>query len=449
MKKFMMAALGPGADEEKIADYCDGSVEHYNWLVECGVPFKASFWGEPGWEPPFDDGLMYSGGENAAPFNEIATPAPRGHVPQMDGKRTGEKGGGYMLMKPLVEAAEKLGVRAEYDMRVQTLITDDTGRVVGIIAKQYGKEVAVRARRGVVLATGSFAYNDKMIQAYAPRLIGRPGAAIEEHDGRSILMAQALGADLAHMDATEVAFVCDPQLIVRGILVNGRGQRYVPEDTYSGRIGQMTLFHQDNQAFLVIDEAAYDEGVAATTATPFLRVQPKWVAETVEELESDMGLAEGALRSTVEVYNKHAADGVDPLLHKKSEWVKPIGSPSPHSTCAGSRWASLWAGCGPPSTPRYYTSPGSLFPDSSQRAAARRVCARADTPAGPRSATAASTVAGRAWPPRSRASRAPARSRRPRNGRAACSAPRRESCADARPRRGRPPRALGRRTAPR
>jgi 3-oxo-5alpha-steroid 4-dehydrogenase len=40
-----------------------------------------------------------------------------------------------------------------------------------------------------------------------------------------------------------------------------------------------------------------------------------------------MGLPEGALRSTVEVYNKHAADGIDPLLHKKSEWVKPIGSP--------------------------------------------------------------------------------------------------------------------------
>ncbi|NLE79754.1 MAG: FAD-dependent oxidoreductase, partial [Rhodococcus sp.] len=66
MKAFMMAALGPGADEEKITDYCNGSVEHYNWLVECGVPFKQSFWGEPGWEPPFDDGLMYSGGENAA-----------------------------------------------------------------------------------------------------------------------------------------------------------------------------------------------------------------------------------------------------------------------------------------------------------------------------------------------------------------------------------------------
>jgi len=327
MKAFMLAALGPGADEAKISEYCDGSVEHYEWLVANGVVFKESFWGEPGWEIPGDDGLMFSGGENAAPFNEIATPAPRGHVPQMSDKRTGEKGGGYMIMEPLSRVAAELGVRAEYDVRVQRLVVDRDGRVVGVAAKQYGKELTVRARRGVVLATGSFAYNKEMVAAYAPQLEGRPGAAIEEHDGRAIRMAQALGADLAHMDATEVAFFGDPQLMARGILVNGRGQRYVPEDTYPGRIGQLTLLKNDNRAFLIIDEASYEEGCAATSSTPFFRFQPKWVAETVEELESDMGLPGGTLQSTVEVYNRHAADGVDPVLGKKSEWVKPIGTP--------------------------------------------------------------------------------------------------------------------------
>ncbi|NLU82706.1 FAD-dependent oxidoreductase [Rhodococcus sp. HNM0569] len=328
MKTFMTAALGPGVDEAKIEAYCDGSVEHYDWLVDCGVTFKPSFWGEPAWEPPFDDGLMYSGGENAAPFHEIATPAPRGHVPQMSGKVTGEKGGGFMLMKPLVETAEALGVRAEYDVRIETLVTDTTGRVVGVIAKRYGEEIAVRARRGVVLAMGSFAYNEEMVESFAPRLIGRPGAAIEQHDGRAILMGQALGAAVAHMDATEVAFIADPQHMVRGIMVNGRGQRYIAEDTYPGRIGQATLQQNDNQAFLIIDEAGYEEGAAATSATPFMQqLQPKWVAETVEELEADMGLPAGTLTSTVEVYNRHAAEGRDPLLGKKPEWVKPIGTP--------------------------------------------------------------------------------------------------------------------------
>lgn len=326
MEKFMLAALGPGADEAKIADYCRGSVEHYEWLVANGVPFKAEFWGEPGWEPPHDEGLMYSGGENAAPFNTVAAPAPRGHVPQMSNKRTGSKGGGYMLMKPLAETAEALGVTAEYDTRIQRLIVDGE-RVVGVVAKQYGKQLTIRAERGVVLATGSFAYHDRMIEGFAPRLIGRPGAAIEEHDGIAIRVAQALGADLAHMDATEVAFFGDPQMMARGILVNGRGQRYVPEDTYPGRIGQMTLFHQENQAYLVIGEAAYEEALTTETSTPFFRQPPTWAAETIAELEADMGLPELALQTTVELYNKHAAAGRDPLLGKKPEWTKPLEGP--------------------------------------------------------------------------------------------------------------------------
>ncbi|TQF74651.1 FAD-dependent oxidoreductase [Rhodococcus spelaei] len=329
MKAFMKAALGPGVDEPKIDAYCEGSVDHYHWLAdECGVPFKASFWGEPGWEPPGDDGLQYTGGENAAPFAATIPPAPRGHVPQMQDKHvSSEKGGGYMLMKPLTDKAAALGVRAEYDMRVQTLVTDEDGRVVGVVAKQYGKEVTVRARRGVVLATGSFAYNQAMVEAYAPRLLNRPAASIEEHDGRAIQMSQALGADLAHMDATEVAFFCDPQLFIRGILVNGRGQRYINEDTYPGRVGQATLIENQNQAFLIIDEEAYEAGMAAPSSSPQLKRKPRWVCETVAELEAEMGLPEGALQSTVEVYNRHAQQGADPLLGKKAEWVKPIGSP--------------------------------------------------------------------------------------------------------------------------
>ncbi|WP_227996391.1 FAD-dependent oxidoreductase [Nocardia australiensis] len=327
METFLLAALGPGVDKAKITDYCQGSVEHYNWLVSCGVQFRETFWGQPGWEPPHDEGLMYSGGENAAPFNAIAKPAPRGHVPQMADKRTGQRSGGYMLMKPLAETAESLGVGVEFDTRIRRLIVDETDRVVGVLATQFGKPVAIRAERGVILATGSFAYHQKMIEGYAPRLIGRPAAAIEEHDGIGILVAQALGAELAHMDATEVAFFGDPQMMSRGILVNGRGQRYIPEDTYPGRIGQATLIQQENQAYLIIDEASLEVALATETSTPFFRQPPTWVAETVAELEADMGLPTLALQGTVDAYNLHAADGVDPLLGKKPEWVKPIGTP--------------------------------------------------------------------------------------------------------------------------
>ena len=326
MERFLLAALGPGADAAKISDYCRGSVEHFDWLVAAGVVFREAFWGEPGWEPAADEGLVYCGGENSAPFNTIAAPAPRGHVPQMADKRTGEKGAGYMLMKPLAEQAQRLGVVVDYDVRLRRLIVDDTDRVVGVIATEYGRELAIGARRGVVLATGSFAYNETMIEAHAPRLIGRPGATIEEHDGIGIRVAQAIGADTAHMDAAEVALFADSQMLARGILVNGRGQRYVPEDTYPGRIGQATLTQQDNQAYLVIDEPSLEDALASATSGPPRR-PPTWVAESVEELEAEMGLPEGALQSTVDLYNRHAAAGCDLLLGKKPDWVKPIQAP--------------------------------------------------------------------------------------------------------------------------
>ena len=326
MAAFLKVAMGPGADDNRIADYCAGSVAHFDWLVGCGVRFKAEFFSEPGWEPMGDQGLMYSGGENAYPFNTIATPAPRGHVPQMQNKKQGEASAGYMLMKPLVETATAAGGRALYDVRVQSLIVESDGKVVGLRARRYGTEMAIRARTGVVLATGSFAYNDSMVAQYAPRIAGRPAASIEQHDGQSIRMAQALGADLAHMDATEVAIFIDPQQLVRGILVNGRGQRYVAEDTYPGRIGQLTLYQQDNTAYLIIDSDAQDEAMASWSPKFMLR-PATWVADTVADLERDMGLAPGSLQATVAAYNEGAARGEDPLLHKKPEWCKPIGSP--------------------------------------------------------------------------------------------------------------------------
>lgn len=326
MAAYLTAAMGPGADEHRIADYCAGSVAHFEWLTGCGVPFKAEFFDQPGWEPMGDEGLMYSGGENSHPFNTIADPAPRGHVPQMQNKRQGESSAGYMLMKGLVETATAAGAHALYDVRVQALVVEADGRVVGVRARRYGTTIDIRARRGVVLATGSFAYDDDMVARYAPRIAGRPAASIEQHDGRAIRMAQALGADLAHMDATEVALFIDPQQLVRGVLVNERGQRFVAEDTYPGRVGQLTLYHQNNTAFLILDETAQADAMASPSPQLMMR-PPTWVCESVAELEAEIELPPGSLQSTIAAYNAGAAEGHDPLLHKKSRWLRPLGSP--------------------------------------------------------------------------------------------------------------------------
>ncbi|EST36527.1 FAD-dependent oxidoreductase [Streptomyces roseochromogenus] len=327
MAAFLMAAMGPGADQAKVSAYCEGSVAHYDWLVECGVPFKPVFYGEPAWEPAADEGLMYSGGENAHPFDEIAPPAPRGHLPQMENKRTGERGGGYMLMKPLVDTAERLGVEARYGMRIERLVVERDGTVCGVVARTYGERVTVRARRGVVLATGGFTYDEEMLAAHAPRLLGRAGAAVEEHDGIAVKLAQALGAGVAHMDACEVALPMDPQYLIRGMVVNDQGQRFINEDTYPGRIGQAALFQQDDQTFLVLDEEGFEEARRVSAAPEFLQPRPAWVCASASGLAAEMGLPPGALEATLDVYNRHAENGRDPLLHKAARWVRPLRGP--------------------------------------------------------------------------------------------------------------------------
>jgi len=128
MFRFLMAACGPDVDEAKVSMYCEGSLDHYHWLVDHGVPFKLSFHQEPVYEILTDDGLQYSGGEAAWPFCEIANPAPRGHFPQV------EKRSGGLLMERLLDALAHTPAEIRLDTSVARLVVDDAGRVVGVIA---------------------------------------------------------------------------------------------------------------------------------------------------------------------------------------------------------------------------------------------------------------------------------------------------------------------------
>lgn len=316
MAKFLLAALGPGADAEKITRYSEGSVDHFHWLVDRGVPFKPSLWDSPTWVPPTDDGLMWLG-ENSWPFTELAGPAPRGHRP------AAEDFGGWLLMDRLTTAAEGAGARVRYDTYATNLIVADDGRVTGLVARTYGGEYAIRARRGVVLTTGGFVDNDEMLAAHAPSLLGHTKVSGGTDDGRGIRMAQAAGAAVRHMSAGQIGITLVPGMVARGLIVNGRAQRFINEDTYPGRIGQAALFRQDMDVWVILDEQAYEEVPEAER----WGVRPHHVAETAEELGELLGLPPGSLASTVERYNDHAARGTDPDWHKSPRWLRPLVPP--------------------------------------------------------------------------------------------------------------------------
>jgi 3-oxo-5alpha-steroid 4-dehydrogenase len=316
MRTFLTAACGPEPDLDKIALYCERSLEHRDWLVARGVRFLGTVFPHANGTSPLDgEGLMFTGGENAYPYDELATPAPRGHVVQ------GGRPGGAVLMQLLADAAQQAGARPLFDTRAERLVVDDEGRVAGLIATRYGEEFAVRARTGVVLTAGGFINNPDMIAQYAPAVratelrLGTDG-----DDGHGIRMAAAVGARVKRMDAIECALPFNaPRNLVHGIIVNRLGQRFVNEDTYMGRVGQTSLVHQGGQAFLIVDEEHY---------TPtWLGYRAKWVCETAAELEAEIGLPAGSLQATLAYFNEHAERGADPLFHKRAPTLSALHGP--------------------------------------------------------------------------------------------------------------------------
>ncbi len=314
MYRYLMAACGPDPDEAKIARYVEESLGHFDWLVARGVPFDATFCAETQMAPTGTEGLVYSGGEDAYPFNEIARPAPRGHLAKT------KRSTGWLLMQHLAHAAMEAGAGVCADTRIDRLVVAD-GQVVGVQGQRFGETVSLRARRGVILAAGGFVFNDDMLRKHCPPLVrGSFKVGTEGDDGRGIRMAQAIGAAVRNMYAGEVSLpIIPPRNLVRGILVNGRGQRFINEDTYMGRVGQSALYEQDGEVYLIVDEATYEPNWMGLTAC--------WVCETPAELEAEMGLPTGSLQSTLELYNLHAEAGEDPVFHKGRAWLRPLVPP--------------------------------------------------------------------------------------------------------------------------
>lgn len=313
---FLMEACGPEADEAKMRLFCDESVAHFEWLRGEGVPFKESFYPEPSMEAPTDDCLVFTGGEDTHPWNQRYAVAARGHKPQT------EAAAGGFLMQCLIEAiGRRENARIVCEALAQQLVVDEQGRVVGLIASVDGTQRKFGARGGVVLCAGGFVLDDAMVERHAPQ-VKRCSWRLSGggDDGSGIRMGQGAGGAVARMDALECAIpLTPPRHLVRGIMVNSQGQRFINEDAYYGRIGQTSIFREEGRFFWIHDDDTYvvnDNGMEAS-----------FVADTIEELEDEMGLPEGALVGTVELYNRHAERGSDPLFHKTKEFLKPLTSP--------------------------------------------------------------------------------------------------------------------------
>lgn len=312
MRRFLAAALGRPEDDPRLTAYCEGSVDHHDWLVDHGVPFQAELWPEPGMEPPGTEGLVFTGGEDTAPYADVITPAARGHVPA-----TPNAAGGF-LMERLLTAVDAAGVEVRAEVRAHRPVVDATGTVVGISAAVDGHPLAVRAAGGVVLASGGWSHNDALVDRHVPQLARvsfRLGT--DADDGWGLRCCLGLGAATEGMNTAEVALpITPPRSVVRGVLVNGQGRRFINEDTYFGHVGQQALMAEGGDVYLLFDEPRYVVNRVGMRAS--------WVCGDWDELADEMGLPPGSLTRTMAAYNAAAARGEDPEFGKRAEWLVPL-----------------------------------------------------------------------------------------------------------------------------
>ena len=80
------------------------------------------------------------------------------------------------------------------------LIWDEKAdRISGVLIEHDKKLVAVKAKFGVILASGGFSRNKKLLEKYVPRMANANAISGGGSQGDGLLMAQAYGADVADM----------------------------------------------------------------------------------------------------------------------------------------------------------------------------------------------------------------------------------------------------------
>lgn len=316
--KFLKASTS--AEEGKLRAFAEGSAAHFDWLEAQGVPFeRVAFKGKAVSLATEEGGLLTTGNEKVWPYRDMAQPAPRGH----QARRRGDQSSGGVAMEALLARCREERIPALYDAQVLALILDGP-RVVGVRTRYEGREIDIGARRGVVLATGSFNANADMVAENTPQVSETSlPIGIPYNDGCGMLMGQSAGGALEGMDGIiATASLYPPAQLIKGIVVNALGERFVAEDAYHGRLADFVSEQPGQTAYLIVDSEvfAYPENTRAGH-----RLVDGW--DTVEEMEAGLHLPQGALKATMEAYNRDAREGCDGRFHKHPDWVKPLDKP--------------------------------------------------------------------------------------------------------------------------
>jgi succinate dehydrogenase/fumarate reductase flavoprotein subunit len=146
-------------------------------------------------------------------------------------------GGGPAFFKAVNQHLKNRGIEILFDTPGTDLIQNPTTKeILGVKANSKGQDKYIKARKAVVLCTGGFDFNEEMVNNYLrPIPIKFTGWRYNTGDG--VKMAQAVGADLWHMNAlcsAGQAFV-SPASEIAWMYTRAQGDNFIWVNRYGKR----------------------------------------------------------------------------------------------------------------------------------------------------------------------------------------------------------------------
>ena len=269
--------------------------------------------------------------EKTHPFLHKVRPDP---IPYFLGKRDfWAEGRG--LIGPLVLACLDRGINILTNTPVRQLIVQD-GTVVGVRAERDGQDFFVRGKKGTLLATGGYEWNEVMWKRFmGVPFFGAYTPPTNEGDGH--IMGMEVGAAIALMDVAIIQLAIgipgeerDGKPFCRSItygqpgniLVNRHGKRcchdafwpairnaFANYDTVGPEFANAPIFWISDQSFK-------DRWQVATVRKGMDTAPWLHRADTLPELAEQLGIPPNSLVETVERFNRFAREGRDPDFHR-------------------------------------------------------------------------------------------------------------------------------------
>jgi urocanate reductase len=298
-------------DYDLVKMLTDNVLDSVHWLEDIGVEFDY----EQVWMPV---GALWR----------------RGHKPVANE--------GYAFVQALSTWVESHGGDIRTEMDVKKLIIEE-GRVVGVEAMNGDQPVTVRAR-AVVLASGGFGSNTKMLQEYntfwqeiADDTTTSNSPALQ---GDGIHLGLQADAELVDMGFIQMLPTCDPKTgaLFTGlqvppanfVMITQSGRRFVNEfgsrdEISKAAIENGTLYYliaddEIRKTAFNTDQEKLDAQVARNDGTLYR-------ADSLEELAEQIGIDPAVLVEEIDKYNSYVDAGEDPEFHKSAFDLKVVKAP--------------------------------------------------------------------------------------------------------------------------